>query len=103
MCVQDDGRLQPGRREAIRSLLAFCLTSSTLVARASSDPVCPAGDDQSGLRESLHYTESSDDHERQCHLCSFFSPGDDPRCGHCQILGGSVNKNGRCDSWSARS
>lgn len=39
---------------------------------------------------------------KSCAKCQFFLAGAPEACGSCQILGGSVNPAGHCDSWAAR-
>jgi hypothetical protein len=87
------------RRQLLQRAAAIvgALTTSHAIAAA-----CAASDgSDSGLRSSLHYTESSLNPAQVCSGCSFFS---EPQgaCGKCTIFGGPTNLNGHCDSWSAR-
>jgi hypothetical protein len=57
-----------------------------------------------GMRDSLEYTDSAANPAEACGGCSFFKPkkvADD--CGHCEVLGGPVDVNGHCVSWTKRS
>jgi High potential iron-sulfur protein len=56
---------------------------------------------QKGVRDTLHYGESSKDPAKACARCSFFEPSAGA-CGNCLILKGPVNAKGHCDSWNAK-
>jgi hypothetical protein len=88
------------RRLLQDAAMVFCALAAAPGAKAAACASPDAND--SGLRSSLHYAESGPDPAQHCSGCSFFS---DPKgdCGSCMILNGPVNKNGHCDSWSARS
>ncbi len=57
-----------------------------------------------GLRRSLSYVESSEDPNKTCSACAFFTPPSSEGCGACRMFkGGPVNPGGHCISWSAKS
>jgi hypothetical protein len=89
------------RRQLLQSV-AMMLSALAATSRATATSCAAPDGNESGLRNSLHYVESSLDPAQQCSGCSFFS---DPKgdCGSCLIFNGPANKNGHCDSWSARS
>ena len=98
-----------GRREFVElaaSLLVAALLSIAAGCR-SQGPSC-SDDDALGtpertLRASHRYTENSPDGpEKSCSRCQFFRGGPPEACGVCQILGGSVNPAGHCNSWAAK-
>jgi High potential iron-sulfur protein len=102
---QDRCESRRSRRCFLRSTLAFSLLGVAQVVAgkdAASDEACGDTEESSGLRESLHYTEQSPDQSQKCAGCAFFTIGDDKRCGRCQILGGRVSAEGRCDSWTKK-
>lgn len=78
--------------------LAACGKSDKLVC---ADPGKLSAGEQS-LRNSLHYVESSPDSQKMCSGCGFFATGQPAGCGECQLLKGTVNGSGHCDSWSAK-
>jgi len=91
------------RRRLMQSALTVAVGGMVFVETQRSTALgadCADKEEQSGLRESLHYTEKSPDAKQTCQGCAFFSAGEGKQCGHCQILGGSVSEGGRCDSWS---
>lgn len=62
---------------------------------------------QRSLREANNYVEVSTTPQKQCLDCAYFSgepaeTSEPATCGNCEIFAGIVNKNGFCDSWSAR-
>jgi hypothetical protein len=91
-----------GRRQLLQSAVVMLIGAVGTVAKArAASCASPQGGD-AGLRESLHYVESSPNPAQRCSGCSFFS---DPKgdCGRCMIFSAPANINGHCDSWSARS
>jgi hypothetical protein len=85
-------------QNAAVTLGALTAASRTI---AAAPCVAPDGDDSS-LRKSLHYAESSATPAQKCSGCSFFSD-QQGACGKCAIFNGPANPSGHCDSWSARS
>ena len=89
------------RRQLLQT--AGLMLGALTVASSARAAACSSPDDNdSSLRKSLHYVESSSNPDQHCSGCSFFS---DPQgsCGRCMIFGGPANINGHCDSWAARS
>jgi High potential iron-sulfur protein len=88
-------------RRQLLSALAMLVAVSTVSKAKAATCASPQGAD-AGLRESLHYVESSLNPAQRCSGCSFFS---DPKgdCGSCMIFSAPANINGHCDSWSPRS
>lgn len=54
------------------------------------------------LRRSVQYVEVYEDANQICDKCVFFTATGTSGCGDCQIVGGPVNRNGHCISWSMR-
>jgi hypothetical protein len=55
------------------------------------------------LRDSMEYTAKSSDELKNCATCAFFQfDGDEPQCGSCAILNGTVEAKGHCVSWSPK-
>jgi High potential iron-sulfur protein len=60
-------------------------------------------DPENGLKDSLHYQEASPSPDTVCAACAFFrADAGTSHCGNCDLLHGSVNRGGHCDSWSKR-
>ncbi len=57
---------------------------------------------ENSLRQSGHYAEKSPDASKTCSVCNFFTAGDPPPCGKCEIFQGPVNSGGHCDSWAQK-
>ena len=57
---------------------------------------------ENSLRQSAHYVEKSPDAAKTCAVCSFFTAGEPPPCGKCEIFQGPVNAGGHCDSWAKK-
>lgn len=103
MSMNNDWPNRKSRRRVIGSVATLCLLGPQFLRHAMADSSCTPDNEQSGLRDSLHYVEASPDRQQKCAGCAFFAAGSDKPCGRCQILNGSVNENGRCDSWSPKS
>jgi hypothetical protein len=98
------------RRRFVRSTLHCVAASGVLVVLSAcgnnktgetASKACI--DPENGLKDSLHYKEVSPDPETVCAACAFFRVGDGAaNCGNCDLLHGSVNRAGHCDSWSKR-
>ena len=83
-------------------LQAAALLGTSAIAVRTNAKSCVAADDlDGGLRQSLHYVESSKDPSQQCNACSFFSEPTGA-CGKCTIFNGPADANGHCDSWARR-
>ena len=52
------------------------------------------------MRETRGYAEQSRNLNEHCGNCAFFRSGEHANCGECDILGGTVNQQGYCDSWA---
>ncbi len=62
---------------------------------------------EASIRKANNYIERSAQPDKQCVNCAFFqlppaAGGVEPTCGNCEIFSGPANKDGYCDSWSAR-
>jgi hypothetical protein len=93
------------RRSIVRLGVRVVSTYTLLpyVVRARAADTCTDTASQF-LRSSLHYTAAAPDSAQACSGCAFFSQDvTDKPCGKCQIMGGSVNSKGHCDSWSKKS
>lgn len=90
------------RRRLLQNMAVALGVLTTASATIAAAPCAAPDGDDSSLRKSLHYAESSPNPAQHCSGCSFFS---DPQgaCGKCTIFNGPTNVNGHCDSWSARS
>ena len=53
------------------------------------------------LRKQLAYVELSEELSRQCGLCQFYHASKSCDCGECELLDGSVSRQGSCTSWAA--
>ena len=58
--------------------------------------------EQASMRASLGYQLVSDDANKVCAGCSFYTPGATADCGACSLLMGPTTAKSRCDSWSAK-
>jgi len=54
------------------------------------------------MRETRGYAEQSRNLNEHCGNCAFFRSEDHANCGECDILGGTVNQQGYCDSWAGK-
>jgi hypothetical protein len=55
------------------------------------------------MRVSLNYKDKSPDAAQACKDCAFFTADTaGGGCGACELLGGQVSDQGRCESWSER-
>jgi High potential iron-sulfur protein len=70
-------------------------------AQCADPDLLSAGEAQ--MRKTRQYIEISDVTEKHCSSCRFFDTPDAEGCGFCEILGGSVNNTGYCNSWAQRS
>ena len=82
-------------RRGLQAMAALGITP--LAARAGT---CGTQASES-LRTSLNYTEPSPNAAKTCSVCSFFTAAG--QCGSCTIMSDSVNPQGHCDSWAAKS
>ncbi|MDG2243442.1 MAG: high-potential iron-sulfur protein [Rhodospirillaceae bacterium] len=63
---------------------------------------------ENSIRQANKYAEVSEEPDKNCLNCAFFTPepaGPDgvvPNCGDCSIFEGLASKNGYCDSWSTK-
>ncbi len=57
---------------------------------------------ENSLRQSGHYVEKAPEADKNCSVCSFFTMGEKPPCGKCEIFQGPVNAGGHCDSWAKK-
>lgn len=56
---------------------------------------------EKSMRVSLNYSDTSPNAEESCKGCAFFAAGEaSGGCGACELLGGQVSADGRCNSWS---
>jgi High potential iron-sulfur protein len=96
--------MKPIHTQRRRLLLqaAAVLGAPGIAARTIAKSCVAADDLDGGLRQSLHYVESSKDASQQCNACSFFSEPTGS-CGKCTIFNGPTDANGHCDSWARRS
>lgn len=89
----------PAIGAAVMALNACGKKSSLLCA----DPEV-LSESEMGLRRSLGYVEKSEDPNKTCSTCAFFTPASESGCGSCEMFkGGPVNPDGHCISWSAKS
>lgn len=95
---------QPRRRflRTTIELLPAMLLAPVASRNANAAETCTDHDSES-LRASLHYRAVAPDLEKACSSCSFFEPEQPEGCGNCQILSGTVDATGHCDSWSEKS
>ena len=54
------------------------------------------------MRETRGYEEQSGNLNEQCVNCAFFRSGEHSNCGDCDMLGGTVNQQGYCNSWAGK-
>lgn len=96
----------------LRGVQLSAASAMPLVLSACSDggqtaALCVTSDSLSqgelSLRDSAQYVDVHEDVSRVCAGCSFFKPGGEPACGHCDIFNGQVSSNGYCTSWNAKS
>lgn len=80
--------------------LVLATTGCAKTTMLCSDPA-RLTDAENSLRESLSYTERSQDDTQQCRGCSFFKASSGSGCGECSIMNGPVNALGHCTSWAA--
>ena len=59
-------------------------------------------DGEVSMRNSLGYSEKSDNPDQQCTGCTFFTAAGNGSCGSCSIFNGPANPGGRCNSWAAK-
>jgi hypothetical protein len=93
---------RPMRRRELLKMAAIILGVSSATSKALAAPCASLDSADSGLRGSLHYTESGAEPSQRCAGCSFFS-NPQGACGQCAIFNGPANAAGHCDSWAARS
>jgi hypothetical protein len=91
---------------AIAGISPLLLLGVWRVAGAQPLPVCDNVGSLSlsrrNRRRSLRYVDVSDDAQKRCGKCSFFTGGE-RNCGKCQLLaGGAVSASGVCASFAAR-
>ena len=95
--------LSPTRRSLLTAALA--VPAAALAIPAAAADVCvdldalPSG--QKSLRQAVNFKLVSDDPNRRCSGCAFYTAAQGD-CGKCQILSGPVPAAGHCDSWAAR-
>src|SRR5262245_1387488 len=91
--------------EARRRLLALAALLPAVVAGEAWGQACetenltPA---QQSMRRSLGYMPASDDPQKVCSGCAFYTASKAAGCGHCQLLNGPVAGGARCGSWAAK-
>lgn len=97
-----------------RSLLAgSCAAGALLLSGCSRDSsskqtagcVDPDSlpDSERSLRASMAYTDAAANPEQACGGCAFFHAAETaPGCGRCDIVLGTVDAKGHCQSWSRR-
>lgn len=86
-CGGDDGGADSGTAEP------------TTTACVSPDSLSPS---ENSLRQSVNYTEKSENPETVCGQCAYFHADGATGCGTCDILRGIVNESGHCASWAQR-
>jgi len=95
------------RRVFLKAGLRFTLAAAVLPTAAARATLCVDPEELSGtdysFRKYVEYTESSPDPNKACRLCASFRPPAQGDCGTCQQVAGSINANGRCNGWEARS
>lgn len=57
---------------------------------------------QNSLRQANKYVEVSKEAGKNCLNCAFFRAEEGASCGECDIFEGPANKDGYCESWSAK-
>jgi len=88
------------RRGLLQGTFALGLAGSALPFTGRAAGSCVEDASQS-LRASVNYVAPAPDPASACARCAFFTA--DPAgggCGNCQILSGSVDATGHCDSFS---
>jgi hypothetical protein len=88
-------------RRGVQLVSAFAILP-VVATRANAAEACvePAS---ASLRESLNYKDPTPNAAQPCRACGFFTATDKSLCGQCVIMSGSVNAEGHCDSWGAKS
>jgi hypothetical protein len=88
------------RRRFLFRVAPLGLAGAAVARPAGAGESC-AGPESESLRASLNYTATAADPASTCAHCAFFT-ADPPggACGQCTILGGPVDRTGRCDSFS---
>lgn len=83
------------------TLAPIMLVSARAAGAACYDPASlPLS--QKNQRRGLDYIEASDDPNRRCELCAYFTVSQ-AACGNCQLLnGGPVNAGAVCASFDAK-
>jgi hypothetical protein len=99
-----NSRLGATRRALL--MLAIAAPAAGYAAGARAAGACVDLDalpsSQKSMRASLGFRVASEDPQRHCSGCAFFTAAD-AGCGKCALLsGGPVPADGRCDSWAAR-
>ena len=83
------------------ALIAGCTDKKQSVA--CTDTTGQLTDTETGLRESLQYTDQAPDPATACSTCAYFRrTTETTECGNCQLLNGPVRATGHCASWSAK-
>ena len=104
-----DEIVDPTRRRALGLAAAapFVLLGLAASAKAADAPACYDYDlmpaNQKSMRLSLGFKDASQDPNKHCGLCRFFTASSGG-CGTCVLLsGGAVSSGSVCDSWTAKS
>jgi len=90
---------------ALGSILSACSDEDVVALCANPNNLSFS---ENSLRNANKYTEVSEDPEKTCLNCAFFTPGEPmetgeiPNCGVCDIWVGAASKNGYCESWAAK-
>lgn len=99
-----DGAGILSRRRAITVVAAGGLALLGLGSAAGSEDAATCGDltSQKGMRRTLNFRLQSEDPNKHCGTCTFFTASAGG-CGACTLLsGGAVASVNVCDSWAAK-
>lgn len=92
------------RRVLLTAALALPAAAfgGTAAAQGACVDLAALSSGQKSMRTSLNFKMVSDDPNRRCGGCAFYTAAEGA-CGKCQLFsGGPVPAQGRCDSWTAR-
>jgi len=97
--------INEARRSLLRTTLRWSLAATVLPALSARATMCADPEELATVdyqfRKYVKYTESSPEARKTCSGCAFFKASAS-ECGTCQVVGGSINAQGHCNSWEQK-
>jgi hypothetical protein len=93
------------RIERRRLLLCSTLLGASAVCGCKRSETCPPAKlspEDTKMRETLKYTDRSQDASKLCNGCQQYLSNTDADCGECKILKGPIHPAGYCAAFSAK-